>query len=347
MERRNELISATLLLATVAALLLGTFAVLRPFLPAIVWAAIVVVATWPILLRVQAVFGGRRKLAVAAMSSGLFVVVLAPVTLLLGTLVNRFPELRELGTRILAGPWPGPPAWLSRLPLGATLGEHWRRLASQSSSEWTEFVKPYIGKVALWFSQHIGTLGGLTLEFLLTLVLVVVFYLHGEALARLVKRVARRMGGARGEESVQLAVQAARAVAAGVVLTALGQSVLSGFGLWVVGAPAVGILTSLMFMLCVMQIGPLPVLIPAILWLCIDGRIGWGVALAIWAVGMSVGDSLLRPWLIQRGARLPFILILGGVIGGLLAFGVAGIFIGPILLAVIKRLLERWVAEHV
>ncbi len=347
MERRNDLISGTLLLATVAALLFGTYAVLRPFLPSMIWAAIVVVATWPSLLRVQKFCGGRRKLAVAAMSTCLFAVVLAPVTLLLGTLVSRFPELRELGTRILAGPWPGPPTWLVRLPYGTTLGEHWQRLASQSSSDWAEFVKPYVGKVALWFSQRIGTLGGLTLEFLLTLVLVIVFYLHGEALARLVKRVARRMGGPRGEESVQLAVQAARAVAAGVVLTALGQAVLSGFGLWVVGAPAVGILTSLMFMLCVMQIGPLPVLVPAIVWLCINGSIGWGVALAVWAVGMSVGDSLLRPWLIQRGARLPFILILGGVIGGLLAFGVAGIFIGPILLAVLKRLLERWVAEHV
>jgi predicted PurR-regulated permease PerM len=346
MDRRNELISGTLLLLTVAALLLGTYAVLRPFLPSIVWAAIVVVATWPLMLRVQAFFGGRRKLAVAVMSSSLFLVVLAPVTLLLGTLVSRFAELRELGTRVLAGPWPGPPAWLARLPYGPTLSAQWQHLASQSSADWAEFFKPYVGKIALWFSQHIGTLGGLTLEFLLTLVLVVVFYIHGEAMARLVKRVARRMGAARGEESVQLAVQAARAVAAGVVLTALGQALLSGFGLWVVGAPAVGILTSLMFMLCVMQIGPLPVLIPAILWLWFSGAIGWGVALAVWAVAMSVGDNLLRPWLIQRGARLPFILILGGVIGGLLAFGVAGIFIGPILLAVVKRLLERWVAEH-
>lgn len=346
MDRRNELISGALLLLTIAALLLGTYAVLRPFLPAIVWAAIVVVATWPILLHVQEFLGGRRRLAVAVMSSSLFVVVLAPVTLLLGTLVSRLPELRELGTRLLAGPWPGPPDWLVRWPFGNTLSTQWQRLATQSGAEWQTLFKPYVSRTALWFSQHIGTLGGLTLEFLLTLVLVVVFYIHGEAMARLVKRVARRMGSARGEESVQLAVQAARAVAAGVVLTALGQAVLSGFGLWVVGAPAVGILTSLMFMLCVMQIGPLPVLIPAIIWLFYIGSIGWGVALAVWAVAMSVGDNLLRPWLIQRGARLPFILILGGVIGGLLAFGVAGIFIGPILLAVVKRLLERWVAEH-
>jgi len=100
-----------------------------------------------------------------------------------------------------------------------------------------------------------------------------------------------------------------------------------------------------MFMLCVMQIGPMPVLVPAVLWLWLGGRVGLSVALALWAVTMAVGESLLRPWLIRRGAKLSFILILGGVIGGLLAFGVAGIFIGPILLAVVKRLLERWLAE--
>jgi len=346
MDRRTELISSAMLLLTVATLMLGTFAVLRPFLPAIVWAAIVVVATWPILLRVENLFGGHRRLAVAAMSAALFIVVLGPITLLIGTFVSRIPELRELGARVLAGPWPGPPAWLGRLPYGANLSEHWQQLAAQSSADWADMFKPYITRSAVWVSQHMGTLGGLAFEFLLTLLLVVVFYLHGDTLASLVKRVARRIGGARGEESVVLAANAARAIAAGVVLTALFQAVLGGLGLWVVGAPAAGILTSLMFMLCVMQIGPLPVLVPAIVWLFYSGQIGWGIALSIWAVALSVSDNLLRPWLIQRGARLPFMLILGGVIGGLLAFGVAGIFIGPILLAVVKRLLERWVTER-
>ncbi len=347
MDRRTELISNALLLLAVAALLLGTYAVLRPFLPSIIWAAIVVVTTWPIMLRVQRYFGGRRALAVTTMSAALFTVVMAPVTLLLGTLVTRLPELRELGVRVMAGPWPGPPAWLERMPYGSTLGAQWQRLVAQSGADWAEYFRPYASRAAMWVSQHIGTLGGLSFEFLLTLVLVVVFYLHGEAVALLVNRVVRRIGGARGVESIVLAVQAMRAIAAGVVLTALVEAVLSGLGLLVVGAPAVAVLTSLMFMLCVMQIGPMPVLIPAVLWLWFQGEIGWSIALAVWAVTMAVGEGLLRPWLIQRGARLPFMLVLGGVIGGLLAFGVAGIFIGPILLAVVKRLLERWVAEAV
>lgn len=345
-EQRSNLISSAILLACVAALLWGTLAVLRPFLPAILWAAIIVIATWPLMLRAQRLLGGRRSLAVAAMSAGLLVAVVAPVALLLGTLVTRLAELRDLGDRVLAGPWPPPPAWLARLPYGEQLSAQWQQAVVQSPEHWTEAVKPYLGKLAVWLSQHVGTLGSITLEFLLTLVLVVVFYLHGEALATAARRLARRVGGARAEEGAVLAGQAMRAIAAGVVLTALVQSVLSGLGLWVVGIPAAGVLTSVMFMLCVMQIGPLPVLLPAAAWLIYQHMTGWGIALLVWAMLMSVGDAFLRPWLIQRGAKLPFMLVLGGVVGGLLAFGLAGIFIGPILLAVVKRLMERWVAER-
>ncbi len=345
-EMRSQLIGNAILLACVAALLWGTLAVLRPFLPAILWAAIIVVATWPIMLRVERLLGGRRSLAVAVMSGGLFVAVVGPVALLLGTLVTRLPELRDLGVRVLAGPWPGPPAWVGRLPFGAQLSAEWSQAVAQSPEHWTSMVQPYLGKVGLWLSQHVGTLGGITLEFLLTLVLVVVFYLHGEALAMELRRLARRTGGARAEEGAVLAGQAMRAIAAGVVLTALAQAVLSGLGLWAVGIPAAGVLTSVIFMLCIMQIGPMPVLVPAVLWLVFQHRIGAGVALSLWAVLIASGDAILRPWLIQRGAKLPFMLVLGGVIGGLLAFGVAGIFVGPILLAVVKRLMERWATDR-
>ena len=345
-EMRSQLIGNAILLACVAALLWGTLAVLRPFLPAILWASIIVVATWPIMLHVERLLGGRRGLAVAVMSSGLFVAVVAPVALLLGTLVTRLPELRDLGGRLLAGPWPGPPAWVGRLPFGAELSAEWSAAVAENPDHWTATVQPVLGKTALWLSQHVGTLGGITLEFVLTLVLVVVFYLHGEALTIALRRLARRTGGARAEEGAVLAGQAMRAIAAGVVLTALVQSVLSGLGLWAAGIPAAGVLTSVMFMLCIMQIGPMPVLIPGVVWLAFQHRVGAAVALSLWAVLIAGGDVILRPWLIQRGAKLPFILVLGGVIGGLLAFGVAGIFIGPILLAVVKRLMERWASDR-
>ncbi len=342
---RAQLVSDGIMLVCVAALGLAVLAVLRPFLPAILWASIIVVATWPLMLHLQRLLGGRRVLAVAVMSTGLSAVIVAPVALLLGTLIARLPELRDVGGRLLAGPWPGPPPWLARLPFGPHLVDSWQQAAQRSPEYWTEWIRPYFSEAALWLSHHLGTLGGITLDFLLALVLVVVFYLHGESLADRTLKVARRVGGARGEESVALAGQAMRAIASGVVVTALAEAILSGLGLWVAGIPAAGVLTSVIFLLCVMQLGAMPVLVPAALWLGFSDHLGWAIALAAWALLMSVGEGILRPWLIQRGARLPMMLVLGGVLGGLLAFGIAGIFIGPVVLAVWQRILDKWVSE--
>jgi len=343
--RRTELVSNALMLTVVGALGYAVLAVLRPFLPAILWAMIIVVATWPLMLRVQRLLGGRRGLAVAVMSSGLFVVIVAPVGWLLGTLIARLPELRDLANRVFTGPWPSPPAWLSRLPYGSHLVDAWQQAAQRTSDQWAASIKPYISDVALWLSHHLGTLGGITLDFVLMLVLVVVYYQHGEALAGRIQKFAQRIGGTRGLESMQLAAQAMRAIAAGVIVTALVEAILSGLGLWVAGVPGAGVLTSVIFVLCVMQIGAMPVLVPAVLWLIYQDHIGWAVVLGAWTALMSAGDGLLRSWLIQRGARLSFMLILGGVLGGLLAFGIAGIFIGPVLLAVAQRISESWMDE--
>ena len=342
---RSELISDALMLVCVSALGIGVLAVLRPFLPAMLWAMIIVVATWPLMLRVQRLLGGRRGLAVAVMSLGLFAVIVVPVALLLGTLITRLPELRDLGSRLSEGGLPDAPAWLGRLPYGGQLTNSWQQAAQRSADQWAASVKPYISDAVVWLSHHLGTLGGVAMDFGLMLVLVVVYYQHGEALAERIQKFARRVGGARGAESAVLACQAMRAVAAGVIVTALVEAILSGFGLWVAGVPAAGVLTSVIFLICVMQLGVMPVLVPAALWLLYEGHIGWAVALGAWAVLMSIGDGLLRSWLIQRNARLSFMLILGGVLGGLLAFGIAGIFIGPVLLAVAQRITDSWMDE--
>jgi predicted PurR-regulated permease PerM len=342
---RSELISDALMLVCVAGLGFGVLEVLRPFLPAMLWAMIIVVATWPLMLRVQRLLGGRRGLAVAVMSLGLFAVIVVPVALLLGTLITALPELRDLGTRLFGGGWPSPPAWLTRLPYGAQLANSWQQAAQRSADQWAASVKPHISDAVVWLSRHLGTLGGVTLDFVLMLALVVVYYQHGEVLAERIQKFARRVGGARGAESAVLACQAMRAVAAGVIVTALVEAILSGLGLWVAGIPAAGVLTSVIFLMCVMQLGVMPVLVPAVLWLLYQDHFGWAVALGAWTVLMSTGDSLLRSWLIQRNAQLSFMLVLGGVLGGLLAFGIAGIFIGPVLLAVAQRIADSWMDE--
>jgi predicted PurR-regulated permease PerM len=144
---------------------------------------------------------------------------------------------------------------------------------------------------------------------------------------------------------MQLAAKAVRSVALGVLVTALVQSALAGLGLWVAGVPHPGLFTAIAFVLAVAQLGPLLVLMPAVIWLYSTGHAGWGTALLIWSIPVIALDNVLRPILIRRGVELPMLLIISGVIGGLIAFGVIGLFVGPVVLAASYTLLRAWIAE--
>jgi len=134
-------------------------------------------------------------------------------------------------------------------------------------------------------------------------------------------------------------------VALGVVVTAIVQSAAAGIGLAVSGVPYVTVLTAVIFMLCIAQLGPVLVLAPAVGWLYWSGDPVWGTVLLVWTVLVGGLDNVLRPILIKRGADLPLLLIFAGVIGGLVSFGIIGLFVGPVILAVTYRLLESWVAD--
>jgi predicted PurR-regulated permease PerM len=130
-----------------------------------------------------------------------------------------------------------------------------------------------------------------------------------------------------------------------VVVTALVQTALVGLGLWVCGVPHPGLLTAVTFVLCIAQLGPIFVLLPAVIWMYANASAGWATALLIWSIPVGLLDNFLKPILISRGVDLPILLIFAGVIGGLIAFGVIGLFLGPVILAVTYKSLGTWIAE--
>jgi predicted PurR-regulated permease PerM len=204
---------------------------------------------------------------------------------------------------------------------------------------------PYVRDVTTWVVSQAGVVGALTVQFLLTVVIAGVMYANGEGAAAMVRRFGRRIGGARGDEAVVLAGKAIRGVALGVGVTAIVQSMIGGIGLAIAGVPLAALLTAVMFMLCIIQVGPTLVLLPATIWVFWQGDTGWGIALAIWTLVVGTMDNFLRPWLIKRGADLPLLLIFAGVIGGLFAFGLVGIFVGPVMLAVSYTLIDAWLND--
>jgi predicted PurR-regulated permease PerM len=348
MSERNapperDLTRTTLGVLLIGMLIAGNFWILQPFLPSLLWAVMIVVATWPLMLGVQARLWGKRGLAVAVMTLALLLVFIAPFSLAVGTIVGNAEQISDWAKSLKTLALSAPPEWVEKIPLaGPKLSAIWQEIASAGKEGLFARLTPYAGKLVQWFVNQVGSMGKILVEFLLTVGIAVILYLKGETVAGGVRRFARRLAGPRGEEAVTLAGKAVRGVALGVVITALVQSTLGGIGLAVAGVPAPALLSAIMFLLCVAQIGAGVVLIPAVIWLYWSGQSIWGTVLLVVTVLVLSLDNFLRPMLIKKGADLPLLLIFAGVIGGLIAFGIIGIFIGPVVLAVTYKLIGAW-----
>lgn len=341
-----DLTRITLAILTILLLIWATLWVLQPFLPALVWASMVVIATWPLMRSVQARLWGRRGLAVAVMTTAFILVLVGPLWSAVTVIVDHADDVAAIAKSYSVAKFPPPPEWLDRIPVaGPKIVAFWAELAAATPEQLGEKLLPYARVAATWAVTQAGGLGKTVLHFALTVVIAAILYSSGEVAAAAVLRFARRLAGERGENVARLAGQAIRAVALGVVVTAIVQTTLAGIGLWAAGVPFAGLLTAVVFVLCIAQLGPALVLFPAVGWLFWKGDIAWGTVLLIWSVLVGFLDNFLRPWLIKRGADLPILLILVGVIGGLLAFGVIGLFVGPVTLAVAYTLLDAWMKE--
>ena len=343
-----DLTRTTLAVLSILGLIAVSFLVLQPFLAATVWAATLVIATWPLMRRVQSACGGRRGPAVALMTLVLLFLVLLPLSIAVGAIASHAGLLLELpDAASAAARLPRPPAWLSDIPLlGRPAAEKWTGLVESSSEDIVQLVRPYARSVAEWFLAAAGNFGQVVLQLFLTIGIAAILYAKGEMAAAWCRRFGRRLADQRGEDVVVLAGQAIRGVALGVVLTALAQTLVTGIALVAAGVPQAALLMAVTFLLCLAQIGPILVVLPSIIWLFATGQTVPGIVLIAIGVPAMLMDNFVRPVLIRRGADLPLLLILVGVIGGLLAFGVLGLFLGPVILAVTYTLLQYWIADE-
>jgi predicted PurR-regulated permease PerM len=242
---------------------------------------------------------------------------------------------------------PPPPGFLERVPfLGERLAQTWRQTAAEGSEGLLARLSPYVDRVTRWLMGQLGSAGRAVFHIVMTVIGVVFLYKHGDTVGARVRRFAARVAGSHGENAVRLAAHATRSVALGILVTAIVQALLAGLGLAVAGVPSAGLLTVAMIVTGLAQLGPMPVLLPAVAWLYWQGAIGWGTALLLWSAFVGVIDNVMRPFLIRRGADLPLMLVFVGVIGGLFSFGVVGLFIGPVVLAVAYRLSDDWMSRE-
>ncbi len=327
----------------IALLVTASVWILRPFIPSIAWAAMIVIATWPVLLWFQARLGGSRRLAVMVMITLILVVVIVPFLLAVATIIGNADDAVLKAKTLAAFRPPPPPDWVGKIPLiGPRIADGWQQLATISKEALAVQLAPYAQKAARWFVSQAGNLALLAVQFILMVLMSAILYMKGERVSSGVQRFARRLAGQHGQEATILAGKAIRGVALGIVVTAVIQSSIGGAGLIVTGVPAATFLIALLFIMCLAQI-PWVVLAPAVIWLYWHDGAFWGTILLVFTLITLTIDNVIRPVLIRRGANLSLILVIPGVIGGLIAFGILGLFIGPVVLAVTYTLLKKWV----
>lgn len=326
-------------------LIVATFWVMHLFLASILWATMIVVSTWPLMLKVQARLWGKRSLAALVMTLSLLIVVVLPFLYATLAIVGNYEEIVG-GIRSLASfTVPPPPHWIGSIPfVGEKVIKQWEHVIAIGPAGVSAYLTPYAGRALGWFVAMSGSFGKMFVQFFLTVAISAIFYLRGNDAAAWLPLFARRIAGRQGEESLILAAKAIRAVAFGVVGTAVIQALLAGLGLAICGVPGAGILMMLVFIFCLAQVGPMPVLVPAVIWLFWKDQNGWGVALGVLMLFLGALDNIIRPWLTKKGVDLPQLLIFTGVVGGLMVFGIIGLFVGPVVLAISYTLLGAWVA---
>ena len=326
-----ERVLMALLLGGIA---LGCGLVLAPFVSAVLWGAILVYTTWPVFLWFRRNLRLPRSLAALVMVALSALVIVLPLGLAVPGGAADVKALRQSLEAWLAE-IPPAPHWLYAVPLaGGALTDTWNAWAADLSSM-TSFFRPYLGTFAeRGLSLLLSVAGGLV-QFLASLFVAFFFWLSGDVIGPRVHVVVNRIAGRYGPHLLATTTRAVRGTVYGILGTAIIQGFLTAFGLSLAGVPRVVLLGTVTAFLAVLPIGAPLVWIPAGLWLLASGRTGHGVFLLAYGVLVVSGaDHLIRPYFIARGAKIPFLLTVLGVLGGVLAFGALGIFLGPVLLGV-------------
>lgn len=338
--KRIENIFALAILALVVA---GCLLVLAPFISALLWAIIITYSTWGLYERVVHLFRGRSHLAAGLMTLLLAAILIGPFVIVGMSLGENTEALTQAIRRITETGTSGPPDWVATLPLiGPKLAAFWSSLVTDSGKLLgyaKQFAAP-AGKLLVGAGVAFGT--GL-LHLSLSVFTAYFLYRDGNYVAGRFRAGIGRIGGSRAFHLIEIAGNTVKGVVHGIIGAALAQGLMAGFGFWLANVPGPFLLGLLTCFLALVPVGPALIWVPATFWLFHQGETGWAIFMGVWGLFVISGiDNVVKPYLISKGGALPFILVLLGVLGGVLSFGIIGVFLGPTLLAVGYAILKDW-----
>ena len=334
-----------IVLAVLATLIVASLVVLEPFALILLWAVFLAVTFWPVQAWLTERLGGRRKLAAALVVVLLAVVLVAPLTV---AAIASVPSVKAVSA-LIADPsrWrvPAPPPWLDAVPLvGHDAHQLWAG-AERDAGGTLEAYKGDLARAAAWTLQRVVGIGVTLVKLFLAAIITWPILAGGAKGPEMLRQLASRLGGERAVGLLEQAGRTIRSVSLGVIGTALLAASLQTAGLLAAGIPYAPLLGVVSFVLATAQVGTTPVWLGAGAWLLAEGQTGWAVFTALWGLALNAAvGNLLGPWLISRGSGLPLTVIFLGVLGGLLSWGLVGVFVGPTLLGVVWTLLRGWLA---
>ncbi|NVD38895.1 AI-2E family transporter [Ensifer sp. HO-A22] len=333
--------------SALALLVVACALVLWPFLSAIMWAAVICFSTWPLYRHCERAVGGYRAFAAAIMTILVVIVVAAPLVLLVTALADDIRSLAEGLAHVLGEGPPAPPNWVRSLPaIGESVAVYWENLAHDAPAFIAE-LKKLTGPLTDIALAGGAALGSVVLGLALSIFITFFLFLHGRRMTGFMRQISERVAGPRGKRLLAVIGLTVKGVVYGMIGTALAQGVLAGIGFWIAGVPQPILLGCLTFALSFVPGGPPFVWAPVALWLLFQGSMGWAIFIALWGLLLvSAIDNFIRPYLLNQNSNLPVLLGLFGLVGGVLAFGLIGLFLGPTLLAVAYNLFLEWAAAE-
>jgi len=329
--------------------LIGGLMVLLPFLATILVAAVVCITTWPLYRHLLRAVGGRDVLAASLMCLLLLAIIVVPMVFLAGSVTEGFDTLMEsLKNLKQEGIAPHPPEWIMNIPVvGEYADRAWGRVAQMSQEELRNAMRQMLEPAQRVLTAIAGLIGGGILQLLLMIFIAFFFYRDGNILATRLRTGAQLLGGDFGQRLLNLSHTTVHAVMMGLVGSAVAQAVVAFIGFLIAGVPHAFLLTAATFFLAMIPFGPVFVWGGAAYWLNSQGEIGWAIFMVIYGIFViSSVDNFVRPILISKGASQSLLLVALGVVGGAIAFGFIGIFLGPTLLALCQVFIHTWTEER-
>ena len=326
---------------------LGSLLVIWPFLTSLAWAAILVTSTWGIFKRLDVLMGNRHLLTATLMTLLVTVVLLGPISAVALALSDN---ISDLSANIIARFQDGLPEevlqWPHYVPIfGGAIENYLQQFVHDKARlkvELQTLVAPLQGFA---LASGRAALQGV-IDMALSVFLTFFFFLHGSSLSSTLSVFAKRLSGERGESLITVAAETVHGVIYGVLGTAMAQGVLAAIGFAIAGIPSSILLGLITFFLSVVPVGPPLVWGGAAFWLFQQNETGWAIFVLAWGFFLvSTVDNIIKPFIISRGSNLPFVVVFLGVLGGVIAFGVIGAFLGPVLLAVTYHLILEWTTD--